>query len=65
MSDYKMPVDLNFTSVSSLRKWLERKREEKGSPEAYDDWLQEFFDEGNSMSVLDQDYDYWACWELL
>ena len=60
-----MTLDLTFTSTAELRRWLERKADQCGSPEAYDEWLQSFFDEGNAISVRGEEYDYWACWELL
>ena len=58
-------VETQFTSESSLRDWLKRKIDEAGSPEAYDEWLQSYFDQGNSVFVNGREYDYWACWELL
>lgn len=54
-----------FTSVSILKKWLEQKNFESGSPEAFCKWLQEYFDSGNEISVHGEKYDYWACWELV
>ena len=45
----KMSVNYTFTSVSSLRYWLERKADECGNPEAYDEWLRDFFDGGNTI----------------
>lgn len=61
----QVKVDLQFSNVSELRRWLERKSDDSESPEAYDEWLQSFFDDGNSVSVCGNEYDYWACWELL
>ena len=59
------PVERQFTSESALRDWLEERRWEAGSPEAYDEWLQSYFDDSSSISVNNMPYDYWACWELL
>lgn len=58
-------MQINFENISSLKKWLERKNFEMGSPEQYDKWLQQYFEEGNLISVNEEIYDYWSCWELL
>lgn len=60
-----MPVDLSFTSRHELERWLERKNYESGSPKAFDEWLQDFFDGDNSISVRDEEWDYMACRELV
>ena len=60
-----MNINLQFISVSDLRYWLKHKADECGDPESYNDWLSSFFDEGNSISVHGEEYDYWSCWELL
>lgn len=54
-----------FTSVSSLRRWLENKNYECGSPEAFSEWLTNYFEEGNEISVHGEQYDFWSCWELV
>ena len=58
-------INLEFSSVSELRGWLEKKNYEAESGEAYDEWLRNFFDTGNSVAVRGEEYDYWACWELI
>lgn len=58
-------AEYTFKSVSALCEWLDTKRNEAGNPEAYDEWLQNFFDEGNAITVHGESYDYWDCWELL
>ncbi len=57
--------NMNFTSVRELREWLDKKRCECEGPEEYDEWLQGFFDRGNTVTVRGEEYNYWACWELL
>lgn len=57
--------DYQFTSVRALTDWLEKKNFDSGSPEAYDEWLQGIFDDGNSISVNGTEYDYLACRELV
>lgn len=32
---------------------------------AFSDWLNEFFDNGNTITVHGEEYDFWACWELI
>lgn len=54
-----------FTSVSTLRRWLENKNQECGNGEAFSEWLQNYFDEGNEISVHGEQYDFWACYELI
>lgn len=54
-----------FSSVAELRRWLEKKNYESGSPEAFCAWLSNFFEEGNTVSVRGEEYDYWACFELV
>lgn len=57
--------NMEFSSVSKLRSWLEKKNCEAESGEAYDEWLQGFFENGNTISVRGEEYTYWACWELI
>jgi hypothetical protein len=54
-----------FSSVRALREWLDEKRWNAGSPEAYDEWLQSLFESGDTVSVDGDEYDYLACVELL
>ena len=63
--DTAISINRTFTSVSELRTWLSRRNDEAGSPEAYDEWLRSYFDAGDTISVNGEEYDYWACWELL
>ena len=56
---------VNGESVISLRRWLERRMDECGSPEAFSEWLTNYFEEGNEISVHGEQYDFWACWELV
>lgn len=60
-----MNINMSFNRTSELRKWLERKNFNSGSPEAFDEWLQNYFDVGNSISVRGEEYDYCACRELV
>ena len=60
-----MKLNFKFISVAELKRWLEAKNRNFNSAEEYDEWLQEFFDNGNTISVRNERYDYWACWELL
>lgn len=58
-------INLSFNSVSQLREWLKKKNYESGSGEAFSDWLNEFFDNGNTITVHGEEYDFWVCWELI
>ena len=57
--------NLTFISEARLRQWLEKKNFESGSGEAFCEWLSDFFDSGNTITVCGEEYDYWACWELV
>lgn len=54
-----------FTSVSVLVKWLENKNFECGSPEAFSKWLENYFENGNEISVHGKHYSYLDCIELI
>lgn len=44
---------------------LKEKNYESGSPEAFSEWLERYFDEGNEISVHGEQYDFWSCLELV
>lgn len=58
-------VEFAFSSTRDLKGWLERKKWNSESQEAFDKWLQEFFDNGHEISVNGKEYGYWDCWELV
>lgn len=58
-------VEFAFSSMQDLKGWLERKNWNSESPEAFDNWLQNFFNSGHEISVNDKKYEYWDCWELV
>lgn len=60
-----MLMNLSFNTIGELRRWLENKNFDAESPEAFCDWLHKYFDEGNTITVHGEEYDYWACWELV
>ena len=53
---------LSFSSESRLINWFKEKRREAGNQEAFEKWLQEFFDAGSKVSVDGTPCGYWACW---
>ena len=57
-------LNLSFTSVSELRRWLQKKMWDFDGPDEFYSWLYDFFDKGNTITVHGEEYDYWACWEL-
>lgn len=66
---YVTPIEpgvvYTFMSVSSLKRWLESKNWECGSPEAFTEWLEKLFDNGNEICVHGENYSYWDCLELI
>ena len=54
-----------FFSVSSLKRWLEDENWNCGNPEAFTEWLEKFFDDGNEISVRGEHYSYLDCLELI
>lgn len=54
-----------FTNRDVLKKWLEEKYYTYESPEELYHWLQEYFEQGNMISVAGKQYGYWDCWELI
>ena len=60
-----MTIDFTFSSVSALKEWLKNKRFETGNPEAFDEWIFNLFENGNTISVNGYDYDYFSCLELI
>ena len=58
-------LNLTFANVSRLKDWLKETMFDSMNPEDFYEWLQNFFDEGNTVTVHGEEYDYWACWELV
>lgn len=58
-------LNKTFTSVRELIRWLEDKNWECGSLEEFEAWLHDFFDNGNTITVNGEEFDYWTCWELI
>lgn len=58
-------IEKTFSSKASLEKWLDDKNFECGSPEAFSEWLENYFNNGNTISVHGELYDYLSCMEIL
>ena len=58
-------LEIDFRNINELKEWLKQKNFEAGSPEEYNEWLCNFFEEGHTISVHGENFDYWACLELL
>jgi len=58
-------MELAFKSVSELRRWLEQKNFNSGSPEAFSEWLENLFDDGSTITVHGEEWDYLSCLELV
>ena len=54
-----------FTNVSTLKRWLENKRWECNSPEEFSKWLEDYFENGNEISVHGEQYTFLDCLELI
>lgn len=54
-----------FPYASALKQRLKKMKDKAESPEAFNDLLQKFFDEGNTITVKGEKYDYAACLELV
>ena len=57
--------NITFKSVRELTDWLNMHRKNCSSPEEYDAWLQSIFENGDTVSVRDEEYDYAALQELV
>lgn len=64
-SSMALSLNLTFSSISELTRWLEKKNFEAGSGEDFCKWLHNYFEEGNTITVHGEEFDYWACWELV
>lgn len=60
-----MKIDRIFRSLYDLKEWLKEVNFESGSPEAFDEWLYTYFDNGNTITVHGEKYDYFTCMELI
>ena len=56
-----MRIEKSFTSNHRLREWLESKSWEFGSTEMFYVWLEQFFEDGNRVSVKGAACDYHDC----
>ena len=54
-----------FTSVAVLKTWLNDRRWECESPEAFSKWLSDYFENGNEICVHGEQYSYLDCLELI
>lgn len=57
-------INRRFETVGELTKWLEDRSSEAENIEEFYNWLDEYFNEGNTITVQGEEYDYWACYEL-
>lgn len=57
--------NIQFDSVQALMRWLDDKNWECESLEAFETWLHTFFNDGNTITVCGEEYDFITCWELV
>lgn len=60
----KSGICRTFRNESALIKWLENKNFECESPEAFNKWLEDYFECGNEISIYGNHYSYLDCIEL-
>lgn len=59
------PTDqMSFASPLMLQNWMKRKADALGGNDTLMNWLTEYFDAGNTISVCGREYDARDCWEL-
>ena len=60
-----MIIEVTFYTKKQLKAYLKEKQYDFDSPEEFRKWLFEFFESGNTITVLDEEIDYQYCTELI
>ena len=60
-----MKLEITFTSMKNLKAFLKEKQWDFDSPEEFHKWLSDFYEEGNSITVLGKEIDYHYCTEII
>ena len=60
-----MIIEVTFYTKKQLKSYLKEKQYDFDSPEEFHKWLFEFFENGNTITVLDEEIDYQYCTELI
>lgn len=64
-NDNKNLLHMEFSSTRALRNWLEMNLQECGSHEEYDEWLERFFVDGNTIFVGNEEWSYQNCFDII
>lgn len=60
-----MIIEVTFYTKKQLKSYLKEKQYDFVSPEEFHKWLFEFFENGNTVTVLGEEIDYQYCTELI
>ncbi len=60
-----MIIEVTFYTKKQLKAYLKEKQYDFDSPEEFHKWLFEFFESGNTITVLGEEIDYQYCTELI
>ncbi len=60
-----MIIEVTFYTKKQLKEYLKEKQYDFDSPEEFQKWLFEFFENGNTITVLGEEIDYQYCTELI
>ena len=60
-----MIIEVTFYTKKQLKAYLKEKQDDFNSPEEFHKWLFEFFENGNTITVLGEEIDYQYCTELI
>ena len=60
-----MILEVTFFNYKQLKAYLKEKQYDFNSPEEFHEWLFEFFENGNTITVMGEEIDYQYCIELI
>lgn len=60
-----MIIEVTFYTKKQLKAYLLEKQLDFNSPEEYNKWLFEFFENGNTITILGEEIDYQYCIEMI
>ena len=60
-----MIIEVTFYTKKQIKSCLKEKQYDFDSPEEFHKWLFEFFENGNTITVLGEEIDYQYCTELI
>ena len=60
-----MKLEITFTSKRKLKDFLKEKQWDFDSPDEFHKWLSDFYESGNTITVLGEEIDYQYCTEII